>query len=300
MTFGLLKRRVRIEVQHHYRTISQAEALQKLHRMREYQQLRRLIGGHIDEVVLSYDCYVQQSTGHGIYHPTSPGLRINLSEHYGAESELDMYRTMLVRERQTFLTVRTQISELWRLANDGRLHPRLQLEHRAPEDYGATATDDDMERAIKWAYSPYQDNPDVARANIMRQVFDYVINNMDVREMATADYLHTNLVDPNTIPAHRRHHANTGYCSTGGGRALQDGMEVLSQGFAVAQNSGATEWDDLACFLFGSHVRAQAYSDGNKRLSRALYAITLLKGGRPFLAPGDTLEPTLMGQHFMA
>ncbi len=305
MTFSIFKRRMRIEVRHHYIQIDQAEALRQLHRMREYQQLRQFIGNHINEVIASYDHYIQRSVGHGLHHPTAPGLHINLSEHAGAESELRFYREMLTNERNVFLAVRNEISELWRLASEGVLHTRLAAEQVAPADYGAVATDSDLEKAIKWTYSPNRNNPDQTVEHNIRQTLNHAVQNLDVKDMATADYLHANLVDPNTVPAHRRHHINTGYCSTGGGRALQDGVEILSQGFAVPPDDGTpgwqgtAEWDDLACFLFGAHVRAQAYSDGNKRVSRALYAVTLLQGRRPFVAPRRSLEATIMGPHFI-
>lgn len=299
MTFSFREPRIRIEVRQHYLAISQAEALQKLRRMREYQQLQRLIGDHVNEVVKSYDDYLQRCLGRGLFHPTNPGLRVNLSERYGAESELDGYREMLQNERQVFLTVRTEISALWREASAGRLSARLQNEQLTPDQYGSDDGDDDMEKAINWAFSPDEKKPDATKAHDMRHAFDHVIQTMDVRNMATADYLHRCLVDQNSIPANRRHHKNTGYCGTGGGRALQDGMEILSQGFPVMPNSGAALWDDLACYLYGAHVRAQAYSDGNKRLSRAMYAVALLKGGRPFVAPRRSLYANLLGPHFI-
>jgi hypothetical protein len=291
--------RIRVEVRGHYTEISQADALRQLTRMREYQQLRQFIGNHINEVVASFDDYVQRNLGHGLHHPTNPGLHINFSERYGAENELDMYREMLRNERNVFLRVRNEISTLWQLATAGRLAPRLQQEQRTPDQYGAAATDSDMDKAIKWAFSPNDQNPDPVVEHNIRQTLNHVIQHLDVRDMATADYLFANLVNPNTVPANRRHHVNTGYCSTGGGRALQDGAEVLSQGFAMQPNDGVAQWDDLACFLFGAHVRAQAYSDGNKRVSRGLYAVTLLQGGRPFLAPALSLDATTMGPHFI-
>ncbi len=299
MSFNLFKPRIRVEVRRHYIEISQADAMRQLTRTREYQQLRQFIGNHINEVIAGFDEYIQRNLGHGLHHPTAPGLRINLSEHHGAESELDMYREMLRNERNVFLAVRNEISELWRLASAGRLEHRLRQEQLTPDQYGAAATDTDMDKAIKWAFSPNHRNPDPAIENNIRQTFNHIMQNMDVKDMATADYLFANLVGANNAPAHRRHHINTGYCSTGGGRALQDGAEILSQVFAVQPNDGTAQWDDLACFLFGAHVRAQAYSDGNKRVSRALYAVSLLQGGRPFVAPRRSLEATIMGPNFI-
>jgi len=54
--------------------------------------------------------------------------------------------------------------------------------------------------------------------------------------------------------------------------------------------------DDLACFLYGATVRAQAFSDGNKRASRGIYAATLQRGNRRFAAPAAALDRILMGQ----
>ena len=48
---------------------------------------------------------------------------------------------------------------------------------------------------------------------------------------------------------------------------------------------GKDEWDDYAMFYLAGVVTVQGFVDGNKRVGKLAYAITLLRGGRPFRAP---------------
>ena len=56
---------------------------------------------------------------------------------------------------------------------------------------------------------------------------------------------------------------------------------------------GHEHWDDFALFYLGGIVTVQALVDGNKRVGKMAYALTLIKGGRPFRAPVPKLENEL-------
>ena len=56
---------------------------------------------------------------------------------------------------------------------------------------------------------------------------------------------------------------------------------------------GNEQWDDYALFYLAGIVTAQGFVDGNKRVGKLAYAITFLKGGRPFRAPTIALENEL-------
>jgi hypothetical protein len=44
----------------------------------------------------------------------------------------------------------------------------------------------------------------------------------------------------------------------------------------------------------GAVATVQGYPDGNKRAGRMAYAVTLLKGKHPFIAPNSALERALI------
>jgi len=56
---------------------------------------------------------------------------------------------------------------------------------------------------------------------------------------------------------------------------------------------GDNAWYDWALFIFGSMMAVQAFTDGNKRISRLAYALVLLSGGVPFVAPNGQLGARL-------
>jgi hypothetical protein len=82
------------------------------------------------------------------------------------------------------------------------------------------------------------------------------------------------------------------YPSSFGGKHLLE--EIFKSTGAVRWPArGHEHWDDYALFYLGSIVTVQAFPDGNKRVGKMAYAITLIKGGRPFRAPVLRLENEL-------
>jgi hypothetical protein len=56
---------------------------------------------------------------------------------------------------------------------------------------------------------------------------------------------------------------------------------------------GDPAWEDYAVFFMGAIGAIQAFTDGNKRMSRLAYAIVMLKGGQEFKAPTDEFAAKL-------
>lgn len=82
------------------------------------------------------------------------------------------------------------------------------------------------------------------------------------------------------------------YPSSFGGKHL---LEDIFKSTAAVRwpDRGNEHWDDFALFYLGSIVTVQAFVDGNKRVGKMAYALTLIKGGRPFRAPVPRLENEL-------
>ena len=105
------------------------------------------------------------------------------------------------------------------------------------------------------------------------------------------DQVHAKVVPD--APRVRSPNAMTAYPSSIGGRFL---LELIFQwtSSAVWPAPGDDQWLDLALFYLGAVATVQGYPDGNKRAARMGYAITLLKGKRPFVAPSPGLESELV------
>lgn len=69
----------------------------------------------------------------------------------------------------------------------------------------------------------------------------------------------------------------------GGTKLINDMLAGMNNRAMPAQGDDA--WYDWALFVFGSMMAAQAFTDGNKRISRLAYALVLLSGEVPFIAP---------------
>lgn len=79
--------------------------------------------------------------------------------------------------------------------------------------------------------------------------------------------------------------------NVGGAKVLGDVLSDLSTSPMPAQ--GSDDWYELALYVMGSIITAQAFTDGNKRAARLAYVLMLLSGGVPMVVPNDRLGATL-------
>jgi hypothetical protein len=56
---------------------------------------------------------------------------------------------------------------------------------------------------------------------------------------------------------------------------------------------GNAAWENWALYLFGAIMTSQGFTDGNKRVARPAYAITMVSGGVDFRAMNDTYGESL-------
>jgi hypothetical protein len=75
--------------------------------------------------------------------------------------------------------------------------------------------------------------------------------------------------------------------SIGGTHVLKTFMTSVSHEALPAK--GNTAWENWALFVFGATMRSQPFPDGNKRASRAAYAIIMASAEIPFRAPNNQL-----------
>jgi hypothetical protein len=81
--------------------------------------------------------------------------------------------------------------------------------------------------------------------------------------------------------------------SPGGAHVLKTFMQAVSREQLPAK--GNTRWENWALFVFGATMKSQPFPDGNKRASRAAYAIIMASADIPFRAPNGTLGSQLAG-----
>jgi hypothetical protein len=96
-------------------------------------------------------------------------------------------------------------------------------------------------------------------------------------------------------PAYRGWNSAAGmqkYPSNIGGTKVLD--DVLADLFNEPMPAaGSNDWYGLALYLMGSIITVQAFTDGNKRMSRFAYTLMLLSGGVPMVVPNNLLGATL-------
>ncbi len=78
-----------------------------------------------------------------------------------------------------------------------------------------------------------------------------------------------------------------------GGRYLLETVFEWTAG-ALWPFAGDERWLDVALFYLGAVGTVQGYPDGNKRIARMAYALTLLRGKHRFIAPSGALEKKLI------
>jgi len=94
-------------------------------------------------------------------------------------------------------------------------------------------------------------------------------------------------------PAQRSPNPTVAYPSSIGGRHLLETVFGWTAD-ALWPRPGDPGWLDVALFYLGAIGSAQGFADGNKRMARFAYALTLIRGSRRFVAPGDALERMLI------
>lgn len=91
---------------------------------------------------------------------------------------------------------------------------------------------------------------------------------------------------------HRKFGMAASYPSSVGGMAILKKVifDMSKMNFPAV---GDTDWENWALYFFGAAMAVQAYPDGNKRVSRAVYAILMANADIPFRAPNGALGTEL-------
>lgn len=77
----------------------------------------------------------------------------------------------------------------------------------------------------------------------------------------------------------------------GGMKVLNDVLSDMS--ITPMPPRGDDQWYGLALYMLGSIITTQAFTDGNKRMARYAYVLTLISGGVDMVVPNGVLGATL-------
>ncbi len=193
------------------------------------------------------------------------------------------------------------LGKLQQQARFGSFHANFASKTLAVTDYGAKATDSDLDKATAWIISSSNslvkaaDDPSapVNRTKV-RGALHTASTGKDVRAEDTLRWLHTQLVNQVGLRPTRGPAMEAPYPTTGGAGFLLEKTFELAQGITLPAH-GDQKWFDLACYLFGAVVRSHGFTDGNGRVGRGAYAVAMLTGGLPFVALKPSAEKLIHG-----
>lgn len=246
---------------------------------------------HADAVLRIYEAYIGRAVNwmdfeedaHELYAPLIDGL--------------------LRYETRMILDVQAQINGLWAQCCNCELEPLLRRNNIDPFEWRIPTNpmEDDLWKGVNWVNSH---DPSVeARRKTLRLMMvlqrDYDVRQKNTFERANQELIGNQLTAQPALAQGRMVNRGGAYPSSAGGKALTDHIERLAMTLQLTPGDQSRRWDDLACFLYGAYIRAQAAPDGNKRTSRAIFIATLRKGGRDIRVPNRVLAQTLLGANFV-
>jgi len=231
---------------------------------------------------------------------TNPeGLYVTVPEDQ-ADDYLDEMDVILHAECDQIAGTRAHVSSLIEEASAGQLHQRLEgmiepeptpdrKERRNPPPPGIAG---EIIKAANWiSRSIHGNRKDLVLASLNRHVHQSAHEGPLGKSPKLLDQIYTEIVEG--APKYRGPNPENAYPSSGGGRYLLEEMFRWTAE-ALWPMTGDRAWQDVALFYLGAIGTVQGFPDGNKRVARMAYAITLLKGGLPFIAPNSRLEAELI------
>jgi hypothetical protein len=215
-------------------------------------------------------------------------------EEYASEINKHLWRECdQIRQKRTYMV------DLLQAAQAGKLRARLEQMTEPEVNYATLYRGPqhapqarEIAKAAGWVgRSMHGEGPRLAGELLTRHVLTEPAGAALGRTPELLDRIHAQIVPD--APKARSPNPATAYPSSIGGRYLLELIFELTAG-TEWPGRGDEHWIDVALFYLGAVTTVQGYPDGNKRIGRLAYAITLLKGSRPFVAPSLPLEADLI------
>lgn len=269
--------------------LGQKDFTKQVKSLSQVKQLTRLIGtAHAEASILAF-WNKFASNGKAMY------MADNKKGFWDALADLFQHEINCVLQGHYYL------GKLQQQARRGSFHNSYATQALAVSDYGARASDSDLDKATAWIISSSNSlvksaddsNAPVNRAKV-RAALQKASTSMDIRAEDTLRYLHTQLVNQAGLRPTRGPAKEAPYPSTGGAGFLLETSFRLAQGINLPAHADR-RWFDLACYLFGAVVRSHGFTDGNGRVGRGAYAAAMLTGGVSFQALKPSTEKLIHG-----
>ncbi len=191
------------------------------------------------------------------------------------------------------------VTDLWYKMVRGTLRTQLAVKTEPAGNYNGIGVDHTT-KAYNWVTNSWHGDDQRGKRSV-RETIDYYVDRIgptfplgtDNRVMV--DVFRRVVQDPYAANKYRGPNPMlpVKYPSDIGGRKLQNWfMETYATGYQWPP-VGDEKWDDVATFFLGAIQAVQGFVDGNKRTSRVVYAILMLRAGRKFKAPTNAFEIAL-------
>lgn len=249
-----------------------------------YGRLQEMIGAGKAADVISHRFEVR------VIETNPDGVYVVISEQDRAAEAASLNR-ILTAERAQIAAKDIYVTELLTAASLGDLRGKLGADVAKGKRF---SREEDLEAAAAWICSTMHGDRD-ARLRVVVTVLAENMTQSTGKELlgptpALLDSIHARIF-PNA-PSFRSANPALPYPSSVGGRYLLERIfQVTAE--AVWPLPGNIWWLDVALFFMGAIGTVQGYSDGNKRAARLAYAIILLRGRHPFVAPTPDVEADL-------
>lgn len=219
-------------------------------------------------------------------------LHASIANGRGQRDALQDADALLQIELNNGLSARGRIAALAHGVTGGTLHNVLAGATLLEGAYGAAVGDADRLKAAKWIVHTSNSLNHAAHDNAVDNTLQVIINNGLGRSFQDLQAINAAFnFNPGPPPAR--------YIAAMGGQlpAPPTGRALLIQNVTPVLDTyapaNANSWTALALYYLGAIIRAHGFADQNGRTGRALYALCLLWGGAPFVAPTAALEQTL-------
>lgn len=232
----------------------------------EYMRLKTLIGRQYATYIVGMIWEKFPKTKNPLTHSPS-----SLQNFTGQVS------TFLTLEKRNIDSRKVYVEQLWNHAVSGSLRSKL-----LPVSKSKGNPMQEIRTACDWMVSS---GMNASFKGIVRTIlYENCVLNKSVPPLGRNDHF---IVDAHkkVVPGMSKEFRNitlgVNYPSSVGGRYLLRWF-LKDKDLARWPDQGNAKWEDYALFYFGAIGSVQPFRDGNKRISRLAYAITLLKGDRQF------------------
>jgi hypothetical protein len=260
--------------------------------MSGFKHLAKEVDGELAKAVtdLIFDAQVRETNPDGKYIQIASAKRAEYADQINLLLLTECAQIRLKRNYATELLESAKAEELRGLLAENTepeknyVLPRRRLPHGNLER--------EILKAGDWVAQSFRDNRGhVAHEILTRHVVTSPQGKALGRNLELLDQIHFEIAPE--APKSRSPKINTAYPSSIGGRFL---LEMIFKWTSMAfwPGAGDEQWLDVALFYLGAIATVQGYADANKRTARMAYAIILLKGGCPFVAPNPGLEGHLI------